>query len=97
MTSAPPPSSSLAVDVAAAAKALDEVAAAGGAARLVMNKDGGASLVIQVTNDNKGKIERAQSAIKTLTSNSALKAANESEERDRKAYDAARERMLTPL
>mmetsp|Transcript_6444 Transcript_6444/g.13964 ORF Transcript_6444/g.13964 Transcript_6444/m.13964 type:complete len:987 (+) Transcript_6444:15-2975(+) len=96
MTSAPPPSS-LAVDVAAAAKALDEVAAAGGAARLVMNKDGGASLVIQVTNDNKGKIEKAQSAIKTLTSNSALKAANENEERDRKDHDAKREKMLTPL
>mmetsp|Transcript_7965 Transcript_7965/g.17274 ORF Transcript_7965/g.17274 Transcript_7965/m.17274 type:complete len:518 (-) Transcript_7965:886-2439(-) len=97
MASSPPPPSSLAVDVAAAAKALDEVAAAGGAARLVMNREGGTSLVIQVTNDNKGKIEKAQSAIKTLTSNSALKAANENEERDRKIYNAKREKMMTPL
>lgn len=97
MSSLSPPASSLAVDVAAAAKALDEVAAAGGAARLVMNRDGGASLVIQVTNDNKGKIERAQSAIKTLTSNSALKEANENEERDRLAREARREEMLTAL
>lgn len=91
-----PPSSSLAIDVAAAAKALDEVAAAGGAVRLVKNKDG-ASLVIQVTTDNKGKIEKAQSAIKTLTSNSALKAANEDEERARKTQTANREKMMTPL
>ena len=91
------PSASLAVDVAAAAKALDEVAAAGGGARLVMNKGGGASLVIQVTNDNKGKVSKAQDAIKTLTSNSALKAANEDEERARKAYIVKREDNMTSL
>ena len=40
---------SLQNDVVAAAKALDAVAAAGGAARLEINKDGGTSLVIQVS------------------------------------------------
>mmetsp|Transcript_39942 Transcript_39942/g.96129 ORF Transcript_39942/g.96129 Transcript_39942/m.96129 type:complete len:994 (+) Transcript_39942:44-3025(+) len=93
----PPPASSLAVDVAAAAKALDEVATAGGTARLVMNKDGGASLVVQVTNGNKGKIERAQSAINALTSNTTLKAAAENEERARKAHDFKRENLMTTL
>ncbi|KAL7535147.1 hypothetical protein ACHAXR_006309 [Thalassiosira sp. AJA248-18] len=90
-------SPSLALDVAAAAKALDEVAAAGGAARLVMNKGGGASIVIQVTNGNKGKVEKAQSAIKTLTSNKTLKAASEDEERNRKIHKAKREEMMTSL
>ena len=55
------------------------------------------TFVIQVTNDNKGKIMNAQSAIKTLTSNSALKAANEKEERTRKARIVEREKNMTSL
>mmetsp|Transcript_6669 Transcript_6669/g.15138 ORF Transcript_6669/g.15138 Transcript_6669/m.15138 type:complete len:997 (-) Transcript_6669:2043-5033(-) len=97
MSGSQPASSTLAVDVAAAAKALEEVAAAGGAARIVMNREGGASLVIQVSNNNKSKVKKAQTAIKNLTSNSALKAANKNDERDRKIHIANREKMMTPL
>ena len=55
------------------------------------------TFVYQVTNDNRGKIMNAQSAIKTLTSNSALKAANEKEERERKARMIEREKNMTSL
>lgn len=84
-------------EVAAAAKALDAVAAAGGQARLEINKNGGTSIVIQVNNNNKDKVAEAQNAIKTLTSNTALKAANAKEEQLRKERLAKREKNMTNL
>ncbi|EJK46806.1 hypothetical protein THAOC_34510 [Thalassiosira oceanica] len=90
-------SSSLALDVQAAAEALNSVASAGGNARIVVNKDGGASLVIQVNNENKTKIVKAQEAMKALSSNKTLQAKKKYEDNVRSNHSKLREEKLTPL